>query len=216
MSSEEKARAPGKDEEKEGDLNKWKFRAPYKVHENDSKFESHYEGSCHCGRVKYQLNKTKPLEAKFCHCTTCQVLHGAAFGWTAIFEKEDINFTHGHHDLAWYDSQEKTTRHKLPCKVSCEYCRTPIMDEGNNKILLYPTLIKFKNEKDREPFAAQYHMFYPQRVVDINDGLPKWTKLKDSELMKDESVSPKRKAPRREGEKNDQDVMEQMHDEKEG
>jgi hypothetical protein len=63
----------------EGEENEWKFRAPYKIHkkegDNDD-FRALYEGSCHCGRVKYQLSREKPLEAKFCHCATCQVLHG--------------------------------------------------------------------------------------------------------------------------------------------
>jgi hypothetical protein len=87
------------------------------------------------------------------HLRVADKLVGAPFQWAAIFHKEDINFTHGHHDLGWYDSQEKTTRHKLPCKVSCAYCRTPIMDEGRNMILLFPTLIKFKNEQERKNFA---------------------------------------------------------------
>ena len=80
---------------------------------------------------------------------------GAPFGWTAVFEKEDINFTNGHHDLTWYDSMEKTTRHKLPCKVTCSYCHASVMDEGNNKILIYPATIKFKGAEERENFAAQ-------------------------------------------------------------
>lgn len=62
--------------ELEGELNQWKFRAPYKVHENDENFPVRYEGSCHCGTVKYQLSREKPLDAKFCHCTTCQKIHG--------------------------------------------------------------------------------------------------------------------------------------------
>ncbi|KAE9377466.1 hypothetical protein N431DRAFT_527355 [Stipitochalara longipes BDJ] len=107
----------------------------------------------------------------------CLPALGALLGWTSIFEKTDVNFTNGHHELVWYDSQEKTTRHKLPCKVSCAYFRTPIMDEGNNKLLLYPILIKFRNEKDMENFAASCHMFYSQRVVDINEQLPKWPGL---------------------------------------
>jgi hypothetical protein len=78
---------------------------------------------------------------------------GAPFQWAAIFHKEDINFTRGHHDLGWYDSGEKTCRHKLPCKVSCAYCRSPIMDEGRNMILLFPTLISFKSEEDKKKFA---------------------------------------------------------------
>ena len=156
----------------DGEHNQWKFRAPYKVHDNDPNFNARYEASCHCGKIRYQLSREKPLDAKYCHCTTCQKLHGteyspnpsaekcmltrytlgAPFQWAAIFHKEDINFTHGHHDLGWYESSEKTTVHKLPCKVSCAYCRTPIMDEGRNMILLFPTLINFKSPEERKNF----------------------------------------------------------------
>lgn len=78
---------------------------------------------------------------------------GAPFQWAAIFNKDDINFTSGINDLAWYESTEKTTRYKLPCKVSCRYCRSPIMDEGRNMILLFPTLVKFKGTKEKDKFA---------------------------------------------------------------
>lgn len=70
------ANAGSKRSDIEGKENEWKFRAPYKVHSNDEEFNVIYEGGCHCGRVRYQLNEEKPLSAKFCHCTTCQVLHG--------------------------------------------------------------------------------------------------------------------------------------------
>ncbi|MCJ1297735.1 hypothetical protein MMC08_000523 [Hypocenomyce scalaris] len=167
-------------------LDDWKYRAPYKIHENSEDFKVRYEGGCHCGRVTYQLSREKPLDAKYCHCTTCQVLHAAPFQWAAIFHKEDINFTKGHNELGWYDPSEKTTAHKLPCKISCAYCRSPIMDEGRNMILLYPTLIHFKSKEDKKKFAPTCHMFYGQRVVDIPDGKPKWTGINDqSELIED-------------------------------
>ena len=57
-------------------IDDWKYRAPYKVYENNPDFCVRYEGKCHCGRVRYQLSREKPLNAKYCHCTTCQVLHG--------------------------------------------------------------------------------------------------------------------------------------------
>ncbi|KAL8802943.1 MAG: hypothetical protein Q9182_003493 [Xanthomendoza sp. 2 TL-2023] len=164
----------------EGELNEWKHRAPYRVHDKQEGFKVRYEASCHCGKVQYQLSREKPLDAKYCHCTTCQKIHGAPFQWAAIFHKEDINFTNGIHDLGWYESSEKTCVHKLPCKVSCAYCRTPIMDEGRNMILLFPTLIDFKNPEDRKNFDISCHMFYPRRVLDINDGKPKWSGINDS------------------------------------
>jgi len=92
----------------------------------------------------------------------------------------------GHHDLKWYDSGEKTTRHKLPCKVSCSYCGSPIMDEGRNMILLFPGLIKFKSKEEKEKFAPECHMFYGKRCIDIPDGKPKWTGINDQSDLMDE------------------------------
>jgi len=181
----------------EHNMDDWKKKPPYNVHDdNNEGFDVKWEGRCHCGKVKYQLSRDKPLDSKYCHCTTCQRLHGAPFQWAAIFHKTDINFLHGHHDLTWYDPGEKTVRHKLPCKLSCSHCRAPIMDEGRNMILLFPPLIDFgkpgseEAKKNREIWAPSCHMFYPQRVVDIKDGKPKWTGLQnDSELMDENALN---------------------------
>ena len=154
----------------------WKFRAPYRVHEPNEGFKARYDASCHCGKVKYQLSREEPLDSKLCHCTTCQTQHGellvqvspwesdqtvadvliaAPFQWAAIFHKDDINFLHGHHDLEWYDPTEKSIEHKLPCKVRCAYCHSPIMDEGRNMILLFPSLIDLKSDEDKANFKPR-------------------------------------------------------------
>ncbi|KAK3385269.1 Mss4-like protein [Podospora didyma] len=167
----------------------WKHRAPYRIHDDPQGFDVKWKGKCHCGAVQYQLSRDKPLSSKYCHCTTCQRLHGAPFQWAAIFHKEDVNFTRGIHDLGWYDPSNKSTSHHLPCKVQCAYCRTPIMDEGRNMILLFPTLIEGINtDKGRQAFAAQCHMFYTQRVVDIRDGLPKFKGLSDQSPLINENT----------------------------
>lgn len=56
----------------------WKHRAPYTYHESDEGFDVKWEGGCHCGKVQYQLSREKPLASKYCHCTTCQRLHGVS------------------------------------------------------------------------------------------------------------------------------------------
>ena len=138
----------------------YKYRSPYRIHTSADEFHSEWDGSCHCGRVTYQLSRKKPLKAKYCHCTTCQVLHAAPFQWAAIFSKDDINFTNGHESLTWYDSPAKKLTHQLPCKVSCSYCRTPIMDEGRNMILIYPGLIKgIEKKQNMENFRPSYVHF---------------------------------------------------------
>ena len=55
---------------------RWKFRAPYKAHSPDDGFKAVLEGGCHCGAVKYELSRDKPLMSKYCHCEDCQVMHG--------------------------------------------------------------------------------------------------------------------------------------------
>ncbi|KAJ5050941.1 uncharacterized protein L3040_002808 [Drepanopeziza brunnea f. sp. 'multigermtubi'] len=199
-------------EDIDGEHNEWKFRAPYKIHENGH-FKAVLEGGCHCGRVQYQLSRERPLKAKFCHCKTCQRIHGAPFQHAAIFKKGDINFLKGHHDLKWYESGEKTTRHKLPCKVSCAYCGSLIMDEGRKMILLFPGLIEWgEGEKGREKRAgweAECHMFYENRVVDILDGKPKWAGMQgESELIEDsppEEIKKRKREMEEEEEKREQE-----------
>ncbi|TKX26755.1 putative lutathione-dependent formaldehyde-activating enzyme [Elsinoe australis] len=172
-------------QETEG-LSQWKQRPPYRIHEPNENFKVRYEASCHCGKVKYQLSREEPLDSKLCHCTTCQTQHAAPFQWAAIFHKDDINFSHGHHDLEWYDPTDKSIEHKLPCKVRCSFCHSPIMDEGRNMILLFPSLVHLKTDQDKANFKPRLHMFYGQRVMDIPDGLPKWSGLNDeSDLIED-------------------------------
>lgn len=54
----------------------WKFRAPYKIHDKGENFDVKWKGKCHCGAVQYELSREKPLASKYCHCTTCQRMHG--------------------------------------------------------------------------------------------------------------------------------------------
>lgn len=170
--AEKKVEAPNGEQVPEKDL--WKYRAPYRVHESQEDFDVKCRGNCHCGKVQFELSRDTPLASKLCHCTTCQTQHGkecwqaesqdsvltrstaAPFQWAAIFHKEDINFKEGHHNLEWYDPTEKSIEHKLPCKVRCSYCHSPIMDEGRNMILMFPSLIHLDTQELKDKFKPRY------------------------------------------------------------
>jgi hypothetical protein len=83
------------------------------------------------------------------------LISGAPFQWAAIFHKDDIRFVNGVSGLRFYKSGEKVAEHSLPCKVSCAYCGSLIMDEGRNMLLIFPGLIDFKTEDKRRKFAAK-------------------------------------------------------------
>ena len=56
----------------------WKHKDPYRIHDENEGFDVKWKGKCHCGKVQYQLSRDKPLASKYCHCTTCQRLHGVS------------------------------------------------------------------------------------------------------------------------------------------
>lgn len=148
----------------------WRKEPPYCPPTDEERREAKYVGACNCGRIRYHLTRDKPVASKFCHCTDCQSLHGTRFPhlfgelllmtlvlgaplqWAAIFHKEDLHFEDGATGLAFYHSGKKHTRHELPTKVSCAFCHAPIMDEGRNMVLMFPALIKFPSEEDKEGF----------------------------------------------------------------
>lgn len=122
----------------------WKHRAPYRIQNREELGPVKWRAKCKCGQISYTIKRDKPLNAKFCHCRGCQVMHGAPFQWAAIFHKDDVNFTKGCSGLSFYSSSQNSQKYQIPTKVSCSFCHTPIMDEGRNVCLLFPQLIELE------------------------------------------------------------------------
>jgi hypothetical protein len=142
-----------------------------------------YQASCHCGAVRYEV-ANHPLDAKICHCRDCRVLHGAPMQWAAIFQKDDVRFTAGEELLRYYNTAIGARERVLPCKVSCSLCGTLIADEGRNMWLAFPTLFDFGEPPAvPEAFKPTCHIFYAARVMDVDDGLPKWSGHKNQSKL---------------------------------
>jgi hypothetical protein len=147
---------------------------------DDDAFTPRYRASCHCGMVRYEVG-ADPVDAKICHCATCQTLHGAPMQWAAIFQKCHVRMTRGAEHLRFYSHTLRRAERVPPCKVSCARCGTPIADEGRRMWLAFPTLFDFAEAGEvPEAFRPTCHIFYGQRVVDVPDGLPKWSGHKNS------------------------------------
>lgn len=150
----------------------------------DTGFVAKYQASCFCGAVLYEVS-ADPVDAKLCHCTTCQRLHGAPMQWAAIFHKYHVRFTAGLENLGFYNSEQNRPERILPCKVRCGKCGTPIADEGRRMWLAFPSLFNFGHPaKVPESFKPTCHLFYGSRVVEPQDDLPKWSGHKNhSQLL---------------------------------
>lgn len=150
----------------------WKNQAPYQWSPSPP-FDNYIPGECHCGRIQFHVRDQKPLASKFCHCKTCQKIHGAPpidtpfklefilinqgapFQWAAIMHKTDLTLVSGAPYLHVFNTSSNEQGHVLPCKVSCSYCSTLIMDEGRNMVMLFPTLLQL-TDKQRTLFEAEY------------------------------------------------------------
>lgn len=53
----------------------WDQKAPYLPASAGEDFNILYTASCMCGEVQYAVD-SDPVAAKYCHCTSCQTLHG--------------------------------------------------------------------------------------------------------------------------------------------
>lgn len=166
-----------------------KKEPPFLLASDDDKFKIKYKSGCLCGAVEYAVD-SDPIGSKFCHCTSCQRLHGAPFQWAAIFPKDKVRFIKGVENLGFLNTQDKTPKHELPCKVSCTICHSPIASEGRNMWMAFPTLFDFEDRKIPKAFQPDAHIFYAERCMDVNDGMPKWSAHKDdSEELKEERKS---------------------------
>jgi hypothetical protein len=141
----------------------------------DKDFIAKYHARCQCGSVRYEV-RADPVDAKICHCRVCQVLHGAPMQWAAIFHKRDVRIVAGVERLRFYNSELNRNERLLPCKLICDSCGTPVADEGRKMWLAFPTLFDFgMPPRVPDTFQPTCHIFYSMRVMEIDDGLPKWS-----------------------------------------
>lgn len=137
----------------------WKHRPPYDRQSLEDFGPVKLRAFCQCRKVSYVLRREKPLEAKFCHCRRCQLMHGAPFQWAAIFHKQDVSFSSGSYGLNFYSSLPNTQEYHQPTKVSCSFCHTLIMDEEDKVCLLFPQLIEFEGSLEEQ--RKQRDLFKP-------------------------------------------------------
>ena len=65
--------------------------------------------------------------------------------------------------LHFFSTGDQTAEHSVPCKVSCNICRSPMFDEGRNTVLAYPSSFQFSDGKIPLDFYPTAHIFYSQR-----------------------------------------------------
>ena len=159
------------------------LRPGYGSVENES-FIVKYRARCHCGAVRYEVG-ADPVDAKICHCRACRVLHGAPMQWAAIFHKRDVRL------VLESKSCASTTASSTAARGSCLQGELRALRDTDRRRrarmwLAFPTLFDFGTPPQvPDAFRPSCHIFYATRVMDVDDGLPKWSGHKDESTLLD-------------------------------
>ena len=105
---------------------------------------------------------------------------------------------------------------KLPLKVSCKKCHSPVANEGNNMFLVLPTLVEFEGHGDGslpDTFKPKFHQYYDTRIREIDDDLPKFGAERGAEPLNDAA---KKMVAEEKKEKKEKEGKEKKEKEKEG
>ena len=127
-----------------------------------------YQGSCYCGAVKVTVVGPS-VAAGYCHCHSCRKWHSAPINAWSGWSKDDVEIT-GKTTTSEQSSQSK--------RISCAGCGGGVANElpQLGMIVVYPMTLAGSDFK----FEPEMHLFYAERVVDFNDGLPKFVDMPEA------------------------------------
>ncbi|TFK26746.1 hypothetical protein FA15DRAFT_255089 [Coprinopsis marcescibilis] len=135
-------------------------------------------GGCYCGAARYEV-RGHPIRSAYCHCTLCQRFNATAFILTIHYPAHAFRWTHSEtpeEALDVYSVASKPWKYRSRCKK----CGAAIASYNANTDkwsvwggqLDRDETTKIKNWDVIKPTA---HIFYDTRILDVNDGLSKWT-----------------------------------------
>lgn len=81
-----------------------------------------HTGGCQCGAVRF-VTTGEPVKAMACHCTTCKLRTGAAYGVGIYFEEQAVEFLQG--ELLTYEFKSDTSGRWIKNEF-CSKCGTAV------------------------------------------------------------------------------------------
>jgi len=127
------------------------------------------EGSCACGRVRYELRGELVGPLAYCHCWQCRKHSGSCFGTTAAVKASELHVVAGEELLSSWQSSPGIHRFFAGC------CGSPIYKRRDG----FPALLGLRlGALDSDPGrTVEEHIFVSSKVpwVEIRDGLPQKT-----------------------------------------
>jgi hypothetical protein len=84
------------------------------------------QGSCACGKVRYEISGELIGPLTYCHCWRCRKHSGSSFGTTAGIKSSDLRFVSGEELLSYWESSPGVFRYFASC------CGSPIFKRDHS------------------------------------------------------------------------------------
>ncbi len=129
-----------------------------------------HEGSCACGAVKVAA-EGDPAVSGYCHCESCRRWHTAPVNAWAGWVADAVTVTQGEDQILEYDNSKQGGG---SIRGACRLCGSGVLNRTRSGFtVVYPSAL-FGTDYVHQPTA---HIYYRERVLDMQDGLPKFADL---------------------------------------
>jgi hypothetical protein len=126
---------------------------------------STHVGQCFCGNVQVEVSG-EPAAMGYCHCSSCREWSAGPVNAFTLWPPAAVRITRGADKLASFNKTPGSTRRW------CKDCGGHVLTEHPAMGLTDVYAAVLKNYR----FKPALHVFYPETVLPMKDGLPK---LKD-------------------------------------
>lgn len=124
--------------------------------------------SCYCGKVQMEI-RGLPVSVSICHCTVCRRLSGGVYSQQSLHSQKNFTCEATENDLWSIQTSPNVTRYR------CKECGSPVYATlGKGKTYVVPRSALINIAKDDKSFAPTHHMHYKQRMISVEDDLPKF------------------------------------------
>jgi hypothetical protein len=125
-----------------------------------------YKGSCFCGEVKFEATGT-PAVVGYCHCQDCKAWSAAPINAFSLWANADVRITRGQASIGTFNKTESSYR------KFCKVCGGHLMtDHPGMKLMdVYVSVLPGL------PHKPTLHVHYGNKMISVNDGLPKFKDL---------------------------------------
>ena len=139
-----------------------------------------YKIQCKCNDVQISLHN-KPILHAYCHCNDCRDLLDIPYHSVVVWSEENISIDQGLGSIAIYQHPSLKMQ-----KHFCAKCGDVLFNtNGVMGWRVVSQLLIARCNKNTLPteLASNRHFFYEQRIINVNDDLPKYLRGSNGALF---------------------------------